>query len=266
MQLVSSLFRPRLVSAAALAAILVMPLVGCGEADVSSSTRQGAISLRSAMDSASRGIDNVRPTRASLDNLSSSLRDSTDQTGDVIAILTPLGDDPAAALLLDAARKQRSFLQDAQTAASATKRSTALASVAQARTAGTAASEAYSAVTRDFADLAGVVPASTTFAVGRLRDATSSALKRPAASKKNSVSRGKVTNPAPSGSDCGAGISVNAATSCPFARNVASAYAESGGSTIEVWSPVTGRYYTMNCSGAMPVVCTGGNNARVEIR
>lgn len=64
---------------------------------------------------------------------------------------------------------------------------------------------------------------------------------------------------------CGDGTSVNSVTSCPFARNVESAYYEhvgSGSGSVEAWSPVTHRSYLMACSGA-PHECTGGDNAVV---
>jgi hypothetical protein len=71
----------------------------------------------------------------------------------------------------------------------------------------------------------------------------------------------------PSTSSCGGGLSVNSVTSCPFAANVADSYRSSGGaSIIDVYSPVTGRTYTMNCSGGVPVACSGGNGAAVYIR
>ena len=68
-------------------------------------------------------------------------------------------------------------------------------------------------------------------------------------------------------SSCGDGLSVNSVTSCPFAQNVRSAYASSGGSSsIEVYSPVTDTTYRMSCGGSVPVICTGGNGAAVYIR
>ena len=66
---------------------------------------------------------------------------------------------------------------------------------------------------------------------------------------------------------CENGLSVNSVTSCSFARSVRDAYDTSGGaSSIDAFSPVTGQTYTMRCSGAIPVVCTGGNSAAVYIR
>ena len=59
----------------------------------------------------------------------------------------------------------------------------------------------------------------------------------------------------------------NEVTSCPFALNVADAWAQSAGSTLlrGVLSPVTGQTYDMRCRGADPVRCQGGNDAAVLI-
>ncbi|MFN3601694.1 MAG: serine/threonine protein kinase [Dietzia sp.] len=58
-------------------------------------------------------------------------------------------------------------------------------------------------------------------------------------------------------------------TSCEFAGSVRSKYLSSGGNggsmVIAAYSPVTGRNYTMSCSGGSVVTCTGGNNAVVYI-
>jgi hypothetical protein len=63
---------------------------------------------------------------------------------------------------------------------------------------------------------------------------------------------------------CGSGVTAAASTTCSFALNVADTYRQSGGSsTIEVYSPVTKRTYTMNCTGSSTTTCTGGNNASV---
>jgi hypothetical protein len=69
------------------------------------------------------------------------------------------------------------------------------------------------------------------------------------------------------GRSCGGGLSVNQNTSCSFAREVRAAYERSGGSgTVTAYSPVTKQAYTMSCSGGLPVICTGGNNAAVSFR
>lgn len=58
-------------------------------------------------------------------------------------------------------------------------------------------------------------------------------------------------------------------TSCEFAESVWSQYVSSGAlggsTTVRAYSPVTGRSYTMSCSGGAVVTCTGGNNAVVHI-
>lgn len=68
--------------------------------------------------------------------------------------------------------------------------------------------------------------------------------------------------PAPSSGECGSGLSVNGATSCAFAREVRNAYTGTG--SYDIFSPTTGKTYSMFCSGTNPTTCTGGNNARVS--
>jgi cell division septation protein DedD len=72
----------------------------------------------------------------------------------------------------------------------------------------------------------------------------------------------------PQTTSCDANVSAGANTTCAFALNVESAYYASGGgySTVSVYSPVTGLYYTMTCTPGVPTVCRGGNNAVVYIR
>ena len=63
----------------------------------------------------------------------------------------------------------------------------------------------------------------------------------------------------------------NDQTSCPFAENVARAYAALDEPPTEaftlsgVTSPVTGQSYNLTCDFSSPVRCTGGNNAAVFI-
>lgn len=64
-------------------------------------------------------------------------------------------------------------------------------------------------------------------------------------------------------SDCGDGVTAGPNTSCAFARNVVSAYEQTGGGTVEVYSPVTHQTYSMSCTSSPPHVCTGANNASV---
>lgn len=58
-------------------------------------------------------------------------------------------------------------------------------------------------------------------------------------------------------------------TSCEFAATVRAAYLGAGGSgesmVVNAYSPVTGKVYSMNCSGGPPVTCSGGNDAVVYI-
>jgi hypothetical protein len=67
---------------------------------------------------------------------------------------------------------------------------------------------------------------------------------------------------------CGDNLSVGSNTTCPFAQSVYSAWYSAGGGTVtvEAYSPVTHRYYTMYCTAGVPTVCRGGNNAVVYIR
>jgi serine/threonine-protein kinase len=63
---------------------------------------------------------------------------------------------------------------------------------------------------------------------------------------------------------CTEGLWANSVTSCPFAKNTRSAYAEANGSPkLQVYSPVTGVTYDMTCSGSSTVTCRGGENAAV---
>ena len=68
---------------------------------------------------------------------------------------------------------------------------------------------------------------------------------------------------APAPTDCGGGVYAGADTSCPFALDVAANY--SGTGPDYAYSPMTGLSYTMNCSDSNPIICTGGNNALVQI-
>ena len=74
---------------------------------------------------------------------------------------------------------------------------------------------------------------------------------------------------APSETVCGNAygyrVSVEGTTSCPFAMNVAEAYATYGGPSVQAWSPVTLKWYDMHCTG-YPVYCTGGIQARIHLR
>ena len=66
-----------------------------------------------------------------------------------------------------------------------------------------------------------------------------------------------------SSTNCGGGLTAGPNTSCPFAENVRAEYNRTGSGVISVFSPVTGRSYTMYCTSGATHVCTGGNNASV---
>lgn len=83
----------------------------------------------------------------------------------------------------------------------------------------------------------------------------------PSSGGSSSGSSGSVAGGATS--TCGDGVSVGPNTSCPFAFRVADAYRSSGSSVVDVYSPVTGKTYTMTCTSGSPHVCTGGNDASV---
>jgi hypothetical protein len=60
--------------------------------------------------------------------------------------------------------------------------------------------------------------------------------------------------------DCGNDIWADGTASCAFAGNVAQAYWDSGGAATlyDVYSPVTGLYYDLDCWGSDPVTCQTG--------
>lgn len=265
----------------AIAALLT--IAGCGgseAADTKTATtadqplRAAALSLQQAMDASARAIDSVRGTRDSLDRLAASVQPAIAQTGDVIVLLTPKAvGDGNETKLLDAAREQRSFLQFAVDSTRARSRRAANSALERSREAGRRATTAYTAITRESNELGGLLPASTTFNIGRLRDAVrnvnrgAGSARPPAPPPGAAPPPAAAAPPAAAPSTCGDGVSVNSSTSCPFGRNVAEAYRGSGGaSSIEVFSPVTKQTYTMSCSGGIPTVCRGGNNAVVTIR
>lgn len=273
---------------AAAAAALVITACGGGGDDSSStdgtatsSQRAAAVSLQQAMNTASGAIDDVRGTRASLERLGATLQPTIAQTGDVIGVLTPkAGTDTPEALLLTAARQQRTFLQFAHDSTDARSRAAATSALARARAAGQRATAAYAVVAQKASALAGLLPASTTFNTGRLRDAvravygtssggsTSGGSSSGGSTSGGSTSGGSTSGGSSGTTNCGGGVSVNSVTSCSFADNVAQAYRDSGGaSTVDAYSPKTGQVYTMTCTDqGITTVCRGGNNAVVSIR
>lgn len=65
---------------------------------------------------------------------------------------------------------------------------------------------------------------------------------------------------------CGGGLSAGSNTTCGFARNVQSAYNDTGGGdeTVAAYSTATGKIYTMTChTTASGHECHGGNRASV---
>ena len=270
------------VSASGIGLIAVASLVaGCGGGGDSTATtadepskalRAAALSLQEAMDTSSRAIDGVRATRASLERVGSTLEPHIAQTGDVIGLLTPRATDAGPdRTLLTGAREQRTFLQYAADSTSARTRRAATGALTRANAAGRRAITAFSAVAQEASYLGGVLPASTTFNTGRLRDAVERVTRGP--KSRTPTKSGGTPPPATGGTaaegsrSCGGGLTVNSVTSCSFAENVRDEYRRSGGApTIEVFSPTTQRLYTMSCSGGLPTVCRGGNGAAVFIR
>jgi serine/threonine protein kinase len=110
-------------------------------------------------------------------------------------------------------------------------------------------------------------PASSTVAPSATKpNSGAQANTNPRPGKKGSHKTLKPVKP-PAGSESCTGSSelwVNQYTSCPFAENTQSAYAEANGSKhISVYSPVTGKTYSMACRGTSLITCKGGNNAAV---
>lgn len=95
------------------------------------------------------------------------------------------------------------------------------------------------------------------------------AAKRKAAAKSTgsatTTTRTVVVSPYSNGGNCGSGVFAGPKTSCAFALNVRRAYQDSGGSsTINAYSPTTGRTYTMHCArSGGSVTCLGGDDASV---
>jgi hypothetical protein len=108
--------------------------------------------------------------------------------------------------------------------------------------------------------------------VQKLKDALAAKTATASSSTVTQVVPGQPVQPAqpaqPQGTSCGGNVSAGANTTCPFALNVAAEYLTQGGGTIsvDVYSPVTAKYYTMSCVAGVPSICRGGNNAVVYIR
>jgi Glucodextranase, domain B len=110
----------------------------------------------------------------------------------------------------------------------------------------------------------GATPGSTSVVI--VRQSSNSPKPRPS-SPPSSRSRGATPGIAHESNltSCGGGLFVGPNTTCVFAQAVQAAYEESGGSSsVEAYSPVTQKYYAMNCeTGQSQVVCRGGIGASV---
>lgn len=159
-------------------AVVALLTSGCGSSgdkpeEPNASLRAPALALQAAMAESARAIDGVRGTRESLERLTATLQPMVAQTGDAIGLLTAkaTANEPSATLL-GAAREQRTFLQLAIDASAARTRGAANSAIGRAREAGRRASDQYAATAEQpEAGLAGLLPPSTTFNTGRLRDA-----------------------------------------------------------------------------------------------
>jgi len=144
--------RPQITIFTAVACIAILSVAsGCGGGkDTSETVRAAAISLQQAMNEASRNIDEARGTRSSLDKLSSVLKPSIAQTGDVIVTLTPkAGSEGAEAELLKAAQEQRTFLQYSADAAGATSWKVGKGNLARAKEASRRAVDTHAQIAQD---------------------------------------------------------------------------------------------------------------------
>jgi hypothetical protein len=201
------------VVARAACALLAASVVGaCGSQTVppkrpptpaapSATTRAASISLQDAMTSASRAIDAVEPTQTSLERLGTSLQPPIAQTGDAVTLLSAEASaDGRDALLLRAAKYQRTFLQFAARATAARTTAAAHSALMRSRRAGRRASDTYEALGRTTTALAGILPTATAFNTGRLRDAQKASGRVPSATNAKRPPAGSAeTEPTPSG-------------------------------------------------------------------
>ena len=180
---------------AACALVAAIALGACGSEAVppkppapptasSATTRAASISLQDAMTSASRAFDAVEPTQSSLERLGTSLQPPIAQTGDAVTLLSADENaDARDALLLRAAKYQRTFLQFAARATSARTPAAAHSALMRSRRAGRRASDTYEALARTSTALAGMLPTTTAFNTGRLRDAQKAAARAASATR-----------------------------------------------------------------------------------
>jgi hypothetical protein len=105
----------------------------------------------------------------------------------------------------------------------------------------------------------GTAPATTTITVTRTGGIA--ARTKPRTGQPQITSGGAPALAGPS--NCGAGLTAGAHTSCQFAQNVQAAFNQTGSGVLDVFSPVTNQTYRMYCTAGPTHVCTGGNNASV---
>ena len=106
---------------------------------------------------------------------------------------------------------------------------------------------------------------------GSTQTITAAIAVRPPAGHATPAAQRNTTSPVPAApagtTSCGAGINVGPNTSCSFAQNVEQAYFHGGGgnSLVTAYSPATGLTYTIDCTGGVPHVCTGGTTRNASI-
>lgn len=101
----------------------------------------------------------------------------------------------------------------------------------------------------------------------RTRRATARRQRAKRSQHSGSASQGAAPSALADGRDCGSGLHAGPNTTCEFAQNVRDAWGAAPGlaNTIEVYSPVTDRTYTMSCAPAgSGIACSGGNDASVS--
>ncbi|MGN6202032.1 MAG: serine/threonine-protein kinase [Solirubrobacterales bacterium] len=110
----------------------------------------------------------------------------------------------------------------------------------------------------------GALAAAGVFSNDSSTNASTQVSHHPAQGKGTKRSHQQVVHVPSNAESCGDSLWVNSVTTCPFAENTRSAYAEDNGAKeISSYSPVTGETYAMKCEGAGTVVCRGGSNAAV---
>lgn len=258
---------------------LVLTISACGGSDEKQTPKaieDASLSLKETMNDASRDLDQVRNTRSSLDRLSSVLQDKVSSTSEDISILKlNASSDKTASQLLVAAEQQRSFLQYAANSARARSWKTAKGDLSRANEAGQRAVNRYENVASQNRDIAGLLPESSAFRIGRLSAAVRSATKKKSSKAVAPVVNNTYTPPASSSAgwvlceEYGNDLYIAAATTCGFASNVRTSYntGETYQSNITAYSPTTKRYHSMSCNpdGAW-IICKGGDRGTAAVR